>query len=262
MISVIRSLWIYAHMLALTVLYAGTVALAALLGYRNPERLGRECARRWGRGILRASGTPVTVEGLEHVRPDRAQILISNHESWYDIFALATYVPGPLRFVGKKELARMPVFGPGFRAAGHIFVDRGDHASALQSMALVSERIRREPGTVVILPEGTRTRTGQLLPFKKGAFVLAIQSQVPIIPAAVAGSRAVLPKGRFRIHPGPIHMAIGEPIETRGMTPADRDRLLAISRGRVTELRARAAAALAARGEAREGAREPRERFA
>ncbi|MBI4521532.1 MAG: 1-acyl-sn-glycerol-3-phosphate acyltransferase [Gemmatimonadetes bacterium] len=248
MIRTVRSLWIYGCILALTFVHGGIVIVSALLGLERAGCICQACSRRWGRQILRLSSTEVTVEGLEHLHPDRAQVLICNHESWYDIFAFATMIPGPFRFLAKKELEGFPVFGRAARACGHVFVDRGDHAAAMESMAVVGERFRREGGTVVILPEGTRTRTGELLPFKKGAFVLAIQARVPIVPAGVAGSRAVLPKGGFQVRPGPIRIVIGEPIDTDGLTMGDRDRLLYLCRQRVTELRARAAAQVASDG--------------
>lgn len=258
-----RSFWIYAYMLAATVFYGTRILVLALFHSKRAECRCLEYARRWARGILRLSGTPVRVHGLEHIDPRASQIFISNHESWYDIFALVAHLPGAFRFVAKKELERLPMFAAAFKACGHVFVDRGDHAAALQSMARVRERVGREPGTVVILPEGTRTRTGELLPFKKGAFVLAIEAQVPIVPAGIAGSRAVLPKGEWRITPGPIELVVGEPLDTRGLTLEDRDRLLQQARHRVLELRAEAAARLhQAQAPVPEGTREARERFA
>lgn len=263
MMRAIRSLWIYAYMLATLVFYATPILVLALFHARRAECRCLEYARRWARGILRVSGTPVRVHGLEHIDPRASQVFISNHESWYDIFALLAHLPGAFRFVGKKELERLPVFAAAFKACGHVFVDRGDHAAALQSMAVVSERVRREPCVAVILPEGTRTRTGELLPFKKGAFVLAIEAQVPIVPAGIAGSRAVLPKGEWRITPGPIELVVGEPLDTRGLTLESRDRLLHEARERVLALRAEAAARLSrAQTLAPEGMREAQGRFA
>lgn len=195
----------------------------------------RTAPRRWSRRLVEASSVTVEFEGLEHLR-EGGQILVANHESWYDVLALAGYLPVEYRFVAKKELGRVPVFGPAWQACGHISIDRQDRASAIESLEVAARQIRERDTTIVMFPEGTRSESGELQPFKKGAFVLAIQAGVPIVPVGISGSRDVMAKHRWRIRPGTIRIRIGEPIPVDGLVHADRDRLTARAHSRVAAL--------------------------
>ena len=117
------------------------------------------------------------------------------------------------------------------------FVDRGDRQKAIESLQRAGEILHREGAVVVMFPEGTRTRDGNLLPFKKGAFVLAAQSQVPLVPVGISGSRAIMPKGSWRVTPGTIRVRIGEPIPTHGLGEEQRNYLLEESRKAIEGLR-------------------------
>jgi 1-acyl-sn-glycerol-3-phosphate acyltransferase len=139
--------------------------------------------------------------------------------------------------VAKKELERIPFFGPSWKAAGHISVDRQDRASAIRSLERAGQVIREDHSSVIIFPEGTRSEDGTLLPFKKGAFMLAIQTGVDIIPTAVIGTRAILPKGAWRVRSGPITVRFGAPIRTTGYTEKNREALIHVVRERIEELR-------------------------
>ncbi|NIP81367.1 MAG: 1-acylglycerol-3-phosphate O-acyltransferase, partial [Gemmatimonadetes bacterium] len=130
----------------------------------------------------------------EHIAPDTPQILVGNHQSWFDVPAVATNIPKSYHFVAKKELERVPIFGRAWKAAGHISIDRSDRESAVESLDRAGEQLRREGSAVVIFAEGTRAPTDALQPFKKGAFMLALHTGVPIVPFGVAGSRRVMPK--------------------------------------------------------------------
>lgn len=248
----IRSIAVWTYVVLSTVFWAIAAILATVIRPRSPQRLCLEVGRRWSRGILRASRARVRVEGLDNLDPEAPNILVSNHESWYDVWAILAEIPGCLLFVAKKELGRIPFFGSAWQRCGHISVDRGDRASAIESLDRGADQVRRLRGTVVVFPEGTRTRTGELQPFKKGAFVLALKAGVPVVPMGIAGSRAVLAKGGWRVRPGEIRLRIGRPIPTAGMTAADRDELLEMARVRVAALRREAAEALAAAADSRE----------
>lgn len=231
----IRTAWTYLNLTIGTILIASIVIVAALFRVRKPG-LYDWAARAWARWILWASGTPVTCEGLDNIRADRPQIFVANHVSWYDVYALAAAIPKRYRFVAKKELARIPIFGTAWKAAGHIAVDRSDRASAIQSLAEAGRLLRRDNSSVVIFPEGTRSPTGELLPFKKGAFMLALQTGVEIIPVAVLGTRRIQPKGGWRIRSGPIILRFGEPIPTSRYSEAERDELIELVRSRIQAL--------------------------
>jgi 1-acyl-sn-glycerol-3-phosphate acyltransferase len=178
----------------------------------------------------------VRVEGREHIAPDRPQVFASNHVSHVDVIALAAQIPKPFRFVAKKELARIPLFGRAWQAAGHISVDRGDRASAVASLDAAGRLIRQDNSSVVIFPEGTRGNGQGMLPFKKGAFMLALRTGVEIVPAAVLGTRAVLPKGAWRLRAGPVIVRFGAPIDTTRYDEATRDALIDEVRTRIEKL--------------------------
>lgn len=242
--DLIRTAWVYAWIVVAT-LYWGLKAI--VVSRWNPCDVDERCSeigRNWSAFMLRRSGADVGVEGIEHLEEAAPRILVSNHESWYDVWALAAEIPGRVHFVAKKELEEIPVFGAAWTGCGHISIDRQDRSSAIRSLDRAGEKIRDEPATVVIFPEGTRSRTGELQRFKKGAFVLALKAGVPVVPAGIAGSRRILPKGGWRIRGGEIRVRVGEPLATDALDLGDRDALLAEAHERVRELRSEARADL------------------
>ncbi|MBW3535932.1 MAG: 1-acyl-sn-glycerol-3-phosphate acyltransferase [Gemmatimonadetes bacterium] len=233
----IRTLWVGLAAVVLTIWYGTPILFSRALRLDSlPDRCW-DNPRRWARAILRAAGVRVELDGVEHLGEDSAQVLVANHESWFDVLALAGYLPVDYRFVAKKELARVPVFGPAWRACGHIAIDRRDQQAAIEALERARREVHDRPLTIVMYPEGTRTPDGELLPFKKGAFVLAIQVGVPVVPAGIVGARAVMPKGSFRIRPGTLRIRIGEPLQTEGLVMKDRDALTLRARDAVKALR-------------------------
>jgi len=209
-------------------------------GFRKSPRfpeIAREAPKTWARAILRAARVEVELVGREHLASGGPAVLVANHESWFDVFALVAHLPVDYRFVGKIELTRIPLFGAAWQAAGHIAVDRGDRQRAIASLDHAGEVLRRDRAVVVMFPEGTRSPDGNLLPFKKGAFVLAAQAGVPLIPAGIGGSREVMEKGSFRIRPGTVRIAFGPPVPTDGCGVERRDELLIKCRDQVERLR-------------------------
>ena len=233
----IRPLLYLVALLVLTV-YHGLSAIVA--GYlRVPFRPGGvydESARRWARGLIRAAGVEVRTLGLERVPTDRSVVYVSNHQSFFDILALAATVPGTMRFVAKKEFQRIPILGRAMKSAKQIFIDRQNLSKAFDAYEEAAKAVRGGLNAVVFA-EGTRSHTGELQPFKKGPFVFAIASQVPVIPVYCAGTFAVLPKGSLWVRPGPVTLYFGEPILTEGMTYDDRGALLERTRRRIMQFR-------------------------
>jgi 1-acyl-sn-glycerol-3-phosphate acyltransferase len=182
--------------------------------------------RRFARWILSAAGIPVTISGTEHLSPVGPQVVVSNHASFFDILALLGYLPVNPKFIAKKELFAIPVLGLAMRAAGHVRMDRGNRTQAFSAYEEAAEQMKEKQLTVVVYPEGTRTRTGELLPFKKGPFVFAIGSQAPVVPCFVAGAFGIQPKGSIRVRKASMHIMIGPPISSAGLVAEDRDRLL------------------------------------
>jgi len=189
-------------------------------------------ARLWSRVILSVPGVKLEVTMRARLDPARPYVFMANHASMIDIWAVFVTIPASFRFIAKKQLARIPLFGWAMSAGRFIFIDRQNPLAARRSMDEAARRIRSGQ-SVVIFPEGTRTRTGRLLPFKKGGFHLAIASGAMIVPCGIRGSRAVWPKGSPLIHSGAIHVEVGEPISTAGLTDDDRDALLERVRGQI-----------------------------
>lgn len=240
----LRTLWFFAVVIASTIWYGSGVVIAGLMGV--PRRDGGvydRSAKRWARNALWAAGIPYRVLGLERVPLEKPLVIASNHQSWFDIFLLAAVMPGSLRFVAKKELARVPVLGRAMRQAGHVFIDRQHRAAAFEAYDEAADAIRAGISAVVF-PEGTRSRTGELLPFKKGPFVLAIAARVPLVPVYCAGTFTLMPKGSWRVRPHPIALAFGAPIDTTGMVYDDRERLMEETRRAIEALRRDAVRAL------------------
>ena len=235
----IRTLWFYIVLVGTTMLHATGAIVAALLGVKH--RTGGVydwSTTDWSRDILRAAGTPVRVEGMERIPRDGPVVYASNHSSMFDIWALSATLPGSTRFVGKEELERIPLLGRAMRAAGHITIDRAVKKRAFEAYDKAARTIRRGVSAVVF-PEGTRSRTGELLPFKNAPFALAIAAQVPLVPVYVDSTFQILPKGGFRLRPRPVRILVGEPIATAGMTPEDRERLRDRTRAAIVALKAR-----------------------
>ena len=236
----IRTLWFYVVLVVSSVVHSVGVLGAALLGVeRRPGGGGVYDwgTNDWSRQLLRAAGTPVRVEGIERI-PDGPVVYASNHSSMFDIWALAATLPGSVRMVAKQELAKIPLLGRAMIAAGHVTIDRAHPARALEAYHGAAEVIRSGISAVVF-PEGTRSRTGQLLPFKNAPFGLAIAAQVPVVPLYVRNTFEILPKGRFVLRPRPIRITIGEPISTVGMTVERRQELRDRVHAVILDLKAR-----------------------
>jgi 1-acyl-sn-glycerol-3-phosphate acyltransferase len=170
------------------------------------------------------------IENPEAIDAGAPQVLAANHSSWYDVLALAGYLPGRYCFVAKKEVRKIPFLGWTIERCGHIYIDRSDHQKALASLQAARTRLENSRPTVIMFPEGTRSETGALQRFKKGAFVLALQTGADIVPAAITGSRDVMRKHSLLIHAGTIVIRLGEPIPVGSLTMADRDRLMTETR--------------------------------
>jgi len=221
----VRTLWYYVVLVVSTIVHASGVVIAALLRVQSKRGGVYDWGSvDWSRDILKAAGTPVVAEGLELIPKDQPVIYVSNHSSMFDIWALFATLPGSVRFVAKRELFRIPLLGSAMLAVGHVPIDRSARKSAFQAYDEAARRI--QGGTsVLVFPEGTRSRTGELLPFKNAPFGLAIAAQVPILPVYLHHTFEILPKGAWRLRPRPIRLLVGPPIPTKGLQPDDRERL-------------------------------------
>ena len=212
-------LWI----LISTVLIGSMVILCSCFS-RNGNLL-HLMARFWANGILWMSRVRVTVIGSENLQPGRSYIYMANHQSNADIPVLLGRLPVQFRWLAKAELFKIPIFGRAMRKVGYISIDRSNRKSAFGSLEQAARTIRN--GTsVMIFPEGTRSRDGSLLPFKKGGFVLAVDAGVPIVPVIIKGTGDIIPKGKIMVRSAPVTMEILEPVETADYTRKTKDALL------------------------------------
>ena len=231
----IRTVWSILNIVVSTMIFSAITLGGAVLRVRSLSFYDWT-ARTWSRWILWGSGSTVRVDGLENIDPDAPQVLAGNHQSWFDVPAIASQLPKSFHFVAKKELESVPLFGRAWKAAGHISIDRTDRESAVRSLEQASRQLRADASAVVIFPEGTRADSDALREFKKGAFMLALHTGVDIVPIAVIGGREVLPKGSWIVTPGTITIRIGSPIRTSDYTLETRDDLMRVTRDALRSL--------------------------
>ncbi len=223
LLSYARSLLLTNPLLYFYTAVCGTVSLLASL-FDSQGRWQHACARTWSWLILKTSGIRVRVEGLEHLHPERATIYCVNHQSAMDIPVLFLSLPVQFRFVAKRSLFHWPFVGSHLRRSGHIPVDRDRPQEAMKSMKKVAQEIRAGK-SVLLFPEGHRSRSGQLLPFKAGSFYIAIMAGVPIVPITINGTPYVLKPDTYHVRAGQTEMIVHPAIITAGLTLHDVDAL-------------------------------------
>lgn len=229
LIVFLHTLVIYIWTIGATILFGSVAILFGL--FSKTGNSVHHVARFWAMSILWISAIPVSVNGIEHIEPGRSYVFMSNHQGAYDIPVLLSHLLVQFRWIAKAELFKIPIFGRGMRGAGYISIDRTNRKSAFQSLVRAAESIRN--GTsVLVFPEGTRSVNGELLPFKKGGFVLSVDAGVPIIPIIVRGTHAIMSKGSLLIRRKPVRVDILAPISTDQYTRKTKDDLMA--RVRVT----------------------------
>lgn len=225
---------------ALAVAVVDTIVMGAygtLVGFLPPRGdWTRNGARLWARIILWACGVRLRVEGAEKVPSDTPVVFMANHESWLDIPALLVAIPGQVRFLAKKSLFSIPFLGWAMRSMGFIPVDRENRRQAIRSFEEAADRIRAGR-SVLVFPEETRTPTGELLPFQRGGFLIALKAQLPIVPVGLQGPRQILPKKHYLLKPGTITVRFGEPVLTAGLGVTAKEALMQQVRQAVDALR-------------------------
>jgi 1-acyl-sn-glycerol-3-phosphate acyltransferase len=230
----LRGICVIPYALFLTLLIS-LMTLFMTLVLRREAASVQGLAAWWARSICRASGVEVSVSGTGQLNPEMPYIFAANHQSQFDILVLQGFLGIDFRWLAKKELFAVPIWGAAMRRAGYIPVDRSHGRQAIKSLDEAAQKIAA--GTsVIIFPEGTRSKDGKLHEFKAGAMVLAIKSGVPIIPVAILGTYEILPKGRLLVTPGTVQIRLGSPIETRNCTSRDKHGLARVSQEAVAEL--------------------------
>jgi 1-acyl-sn-glycerol-3-phosphate acyltransferase len=235
-IAAIRSIAAYVAV-SLYVLFVGPPMLlvALLTGRVRPLYRVAEGGVRLG---IWLSGIRVDVRGREHIQHDRAAVYAVNHASNVEppiLYAVLSDIFPRLRILYKAELRKLPILVRAFDLAGFVPLERGNRDQSLPAIERAAEALR-EGNSFLIFPEGTRSRSGELLPFKKGGFIMALKGQAPVVPVAISGARDAMRKGSFIIRPVRIVVRFGPAIETSGLTLQDRDALIVRSREAVAAL--------------------------
>jgi len=230
--GIVYKLWypvVLAFIAVSTSFFGIIVIIIGLIPFIDRDaNFGNLIGRLWSWLNLKVVMTRVDMIGKEKIDRNRSYIVMLNHQSHFDVWALIAYMPLQLRWVMKMELKHIPIFGYGCDKLGMIYIDRRDSDKARESLDAAKEKITDSGVSVVFFPEGTRSCDGKLMEFKKGGFVMALATNTPILPVTVNGSRYALPKGRpFAMKPGRIELIIHDPIEVEGMTYEDRNELMA-----------------------------------
>ncbi len=196
--------------LVATILTALTTTIGGILG--NSDFWGYYPGMIWSRIICTILLLPVKVEGSGNIDPEKAYIIVANHQSIFDVFAIYGYIGKKFKWLMKKELAQIPLVGTACTKAGFIYIDRSSKMKSHESIVKASETLKRGM-SMTIFPEGTRTSDGNMGTFKKGAFMLAEDLQKPVLPITINGTYQVMPRRAFYVLWHPIHITIHQPIE-------------------------------------------------
>jgi len=200
--------------------------------FSNAENNIHKVAKLWAKILLLICNTKVEIIGKENILRGKPQIFMANHQSDFDILIVLTHIPGQFRWLVKKELFHIPVFGAAMKSAGYIEIDRNNREKAMQSFDQAALRIR-EGKSIMAFPEGTRSRFGEIKHFKQGTFYLAIKSGAPIVPISIIGSGEIMPKRSLKIKPGKIKLVIDKPIDVKNIMLENRQELITIVRNTI-----------------------------
>lgn len=218
-----RSIWLAVNLIVWTIVIGGSGLVLSIFEWRG-KILGK-CAQIWSKLLLWAAGIKYTVYGYENIDREQNYVFTGNHESAFDIPLAFAGIKHHLVSISKIELKWIPIFGWAMQAAKHIFVDRKNHTKALKSLVKAADSISKNPRSILLFPEGTRSKDGKIHQFKKGGLLLGIKAQIPIVPMALCGTGAVALKGEWKLKSNQIELRIGKPIDTNGLTYDDRNDL-------------------------------------
>ena len=234
-LRVLWSIWAIPWVVFITLAVSSSVVVGGLCG--ASENFLQRLARAWGRWLLIGIGCRVSIHGQENLKPDQPYVFACNHSSALDIPVLFKALPNNFRWIAKKELFAIPVFGPAMRMAGYIPIDRSNRRAAMHSLEVASSRIKAG-ASVVIFPEGTRSQDGRLGEFKSGGFLLALKAEQPVTPVFINGSYRILPPHCLWMRPGKISVHIGQPLPVALVDIKQRDSLAQTVREQLLQLAA------------------------
>ncbi|HEX6179436.1 MAG TPA: lysophospholipid acyltransferase family protein [Thermoanaerobaculia bacterium] len=229
----LRTVW--AALVAFASTVPSAIAVMVVGAVRGDSPAIERIIRFWARSILWGAGIELKTVGTELLDPNARYILVANHYSYFDIPCAFTALPTPIRFMAKVSLFSIPIFGQAIRRTGFIPIDRKNRRTAVKSFDMATERIRRGHA-IMIFPEEGRSRERQMRPFQRGAFLLALKSELPVVPVAIDGTYDVFRAGAKRVTPGRVTVTVTPPIATAGLTLKDKERLADESRARIARI--------------------------
>jgi len=221
---------VFGPFLLVTTLFWGVAAV--LTSKLINQRVGFHCGTIWAWCLCRVNFTWVRLSGRERTDPDQSYVIMSNHQSHFDVLAFYSSWGRQFRWVIKQELRHAPGLGWGCAAVGHIFIDRSNRERAIASLS-AARPVLTNGVSVMFFPEGSRSRDGRMRPFKKGGFMMALDLGLPILPVSISGSRHVLPSRKMQISPGRIRITVHEPIDVSEYGLERRDELMADVRDKI-----------------------------
>jgi len=233
-LSWLRSIFLLDPLIYLYTVVLGILSLLSSF-FDHGGRIQHGFARLWSRLILKTVLSPVCVSGLENIDRSKPVVFAANHISALDIPLIYANLPVPFRILAKRELFRYPFMGWHLTRSGQIPVDENNARANLRSLARAVDTVKSGM-SLMVFPEGGRSKTGQTQPFLSGAFYVAIKAGVPVIPMAIVGTYEVLPMNTFHIRPGKLELLIGEPIATSDYSARDMDKLSARVQRQVEEM--------------------------
>jgi len=230
-----RSIWFIINVVLWTIIFASAGIIGSLFEWRG--KFVSWIAQTWSKLLLTIGGIKYRVVGLENLDPKGNYIFAANHESAIDIPLVFAGLPYHLVAIAKIELKRIPIFGWAMMAGGHFFVDRRNHTKALNSLDKAKASMAKNPRSIIIFPEGTRSLSGEISPFKKGGLMLALKMEIPVVPIAVCGTRNVMKKKGLKLNQQTLELRIGEPIQTHNINYDNRNQFVLDVREKVVALR-------------------------
>ena len=232
------ALWAYLvvdPLIYLSTMFFGTINLFVSL-FDKVGNAQMVMARTWARSLLIIAGVRVEAEGLEKIDLGKPFVIAANHSSYMDTPVILDKIGLQFRFLAKEGLFKIPLLGTHLKLAGHVPVPQGDPRAAIRTMQTAAGNIREKGISMLIFPEGGRTRDGKLQEFKEGVAYIAIKAGVPIIPVGLTGTRAIVAIGSAIVRRGRVTLRAGDPISTEGLTLKDRQWLTELVRQRVEAL--------------------------
>jgi 1-acyl-sn-glycerol-3-phosphate acyltransferase len=217
-------LWFHYWLILITIIIAGLIVLMSPFDRRGT--MGQHLASLWARVLLKTVPIPLSVEGLEYLVPGQTYVYAANHRSQFDIFVLLAILPGEFGWVAKKSLFQIPIFGQAMTRLGNISLDRNNLKEAIKSLNEAAALVQGGR-SFIIFPEGTRATSRELLPFKKGVFIMAQKAGQPIVPICINGTMAIQPRGSLHLRPGPVKVVISPPVDPKDFRGRPKEELMA-----------------------------------